>query len=405
MKALRKLLIFILSAVSVLLGGCGTEDGIIASLHKVSVSDILDTDYPCVNAEELYERKKIPAPPELLSKYGFPSGFDGTNIYFLRDNVPLAESNNRISAGSVPRTALIAYYDISKEELVTLFEEDSGSYIFYNLAGVYDSCIYYFRGEAKSSDERITTGLYRLSFYSKQPEMIIDFKMPHYSCNTSFNSFCTFDRYIFFSDGQYDGTETRHLIYRYNTQSGQIEEFINNAKNPVSFKDGIAYFRETEKKLEIHYRNLLSNEDRVLEGSFETVQNSTGYSGGGDIFLETLSCDEDENPISELGYIASDGSEEIVPIAVLPESGLISNITGSKILLMDIYGDQLIFDSVHRCFARLNINREYSVGYASDNSVVFLCYDKMLQNLLIYVYTPRDDGNETSLYLEKGNIK
>lgn len=404
MKALKELLIFMLIA-SVLLGGCSAGDGIIDSLHKVSISDILETDFPCVNAEELYERKKASAPPELLSKYGFPSSFDGTNIYFLRDNAPSLGNNSRNASGGASRTALIAYYDISKEEFVTLFEEDSSRYIFYNLAGVYNSCIYYFRGEAWNNNERITTQLYRLSLYAKQPEMIINFEMPHYSCNTSLNSFCTFDRYIFFSDGHHDESGTSHLIYRYNTQSGQIEEFINDAKDPIPFKDGIAYFKETKEKLEIHYLNLLSNEDKVLDGSFESVRNNMGYSGGGDIFLETVCYDEDENPVSELGYIDSDGSDEIITIATLPENDLISNMTGNKLLLIEIYGDQLIYDSEHRCFAKLNINREYSAGYASENSVLFFCYDNMLQNLVIYTYTPRDDGRETTLNSEKGNKK
>lgn len=403
MKALKKLLIFVLSAVTVLFGGCSTGDGIIDSLHKISISDILETNLPCVNAEELYERKKAAAPPELLAKYGFPSSFDGNNIYFLRDNVPSLGNNNRSASGGVPRTALIAYYDLLKEEFVTLFEEESSRYIFYNLAGVYNSCIYYFRGESRRSDEIATTQLYRLSLFAKQPEMIIEFESPHYSCNTSLNSFCTYDRYIFFSDTHRDGNRREHLIYRYNTQNGQIEEFIKDAKDPVPFRDGIAYFKETEEKLEVHYLNLQSNEDKLL-GGFESVRNNTGYSGGGDIFLESVYFDEEDNPVSELGYIASDGSDEIISIAELPENG-VSNMTGNRMLLMEIYGDQLIYDSEHRCFAKLNINREYSAGYASENSVLFFCYDNMLQNPVIYIYTPRDDGRETTLDLEKRNRK
>lgn len=404
MKALKKLLIFMLIAVSVLLGGCSAGDGIIDSLHKVNISDILETNFPCVNAEELYERKKIPAPPELLAKYGFPSCFDGNNIYFLRDNVPSSGNNSRSASGGVPRTALIAYYDLSKEEFVTLFEEESSRYVFYNLAGVYNSCIYYFRGESRNGDEIATTRLYRLSFFAKQPEMIIDFETPHYSCNTSLNSFCTYDRYIFFSDTHNDGSRREHLIYRYNTQNGQIEEFINDAKDPVPFKDGFAYFKETEERLEVHYLDLQSNEDKLL-GGFESVRNNMGYSGGGDIFLESVYFDEEDNPVSELCYIDPDVSDKIIPIAELPDNGVVSNMTGNRMLLMEIHGDQLIFDSEHRCFAKLNINREYSAGYASENSVLFFCYDNMLQNPVIYIYTPRDDGSETTLVSEKGNKK
>lgn len=404
MKALKKLLIVALSAVTMLLGGCSTEDGIIDSLHKISISDILETDLPCVNAEELYERKKAAAPSELLAKYGFPSSFDGNNIYFLRDNIPSAENNARGASGGAPRTALIAYYDISKEEFVTLFEEESSKYIFYNLAGVYDSCIYYFRGESRRSDEVVTTKLYRLSFFSKQPEMIIEFEFPHDSCNTGFNSFCTYDRYIFFSDTHRDGNRREHLIYRYNTQSGQIEEFIKGAKDPVPFKDGIAYFKETEEGLEVHYLDLQSNEDKLL-GGFESVLNNTGYSGGEDIFLETVHFNENDDPVSELGYVDPDGSGKIITVAELPENGVITNMTGNRMLLMEIYGEQLIFDSEHRCFAKLNINREYSAGYASDNSALFFCYDSMLQNPVIYIYTPRDDGREITLASEKENKK
>ena len=78
---------------------------------------------------------------------------------------------------------------------------------------------------------------------------------------------------------------------------------------------------------------------------------------------------------------------------------------GNRMLLMEIYGDKLIYDSEHHCFAKLNINREYSVGYASENSVLFFGYDNMLQNLVIYIYTPRDDGRETTINSEKGNRK
>lgn len=403
MKALKKLLVFIMIAVSMLMNGCSTGDDIIDALHKVSISDILETKLPCVNAEELYKMEKITAPSELLTRYGFPSSFDGTNIYFLRDNIPVLGSNSRNAQGGSPRSATIAYYDIYKEELVTLFEEDSSGYVFYNLAGVYNSCIYYFRGTAINDSERITTQLYRLSLYSKQPEMIIEFEMPHYSCNTSLNSFCTFDRYIFFSDGHYDGTHTKYLIYRYNTQSGQIEEFIKDAKNPVSFKNGIAYFKETDEKLEIHYLDLQTNEDKLLEGSFEDVQNGMGYSGGENIFFETVRDDGEGNPVSELGYIDSEGSDEIITAATLPENGIITNMTGKKMLLMEIYGEQLIYDSEHRCFAKLNINRGYASGCASENSVLFFCYDDMLKNPVIYVYAPREEAEEPVLYSRKEN--
>lgn len=402
MKALKKLLVFIMIAVSMLPSGCSAGDDIIDTLHKVSISDILETKLPCVNAEELYKREKITAPPELLTRYGFPSCFDGTKIYFLRDNIPVLGNGSRNGQGGALRTAAIAYYDISKEELVTLFEEDSSGYIFYNMAGVYNSCIYYFRGTAVNDSERITTQLYRLSLYSKQPEMIIEFEMPHYSSNTSLNSFCTFDRYIFFSDGHYDGSGTRYLIYRYNTQSGQIEEFIENAKNPVAFKNGIAYFRETDEGLEIHCLNLQTNEDTLLEGSFETVQNGMGYSGGGTIFFETLHEDGEGNPVSELCYIDPEDSNEIITAAVLPENGIISNMTGKRLLLIEIYSHQLIYDSVHRCFARLNINRGYISGYASENSVLFFCYDDMLKNPVIYVYAPMEEGNP-AIYSRKEN--
>ena len=80
-------------------------------------------------------------------------------------------------------------------------------------------------------------------------------------------------------------------------------------------------------------------------------------------------------------------------------------MTGNRMLLMEIYGEQLIFDSEHRCFAKLNINREYSAGYVSDSSALFFCYDSMLQNPVIYIYTPKDDGREITLASEKENKK
>lgn len=405
MKALKKLLIFITAAVSVLLGGCNVGNDIVDTLRKVSISDILDAKLPCVNAEELYERKKVSVPPELLTVYGFPSYYDGTNIYFLRDSIPALGSNSRTGQGGSPRTALIAYYDMAKGELVTVFEEDSRNFIFYNLAGVYNSCIYYFKGEARDNSERVTTELYRLSLYSKQPEMIIDFEMPHDSCTASLNSFCTYDRYIFFSDGQTDGSDTSYLIYRYNTQNGQIEEFLKDAKNPMSFKNGIAYFRETEKGLEIHYLDLQSNTDEVLNDSFESIRNDMGYSGGGDIFMETVRYEEneEEKPTAELGYIDRENPDGIITIAALPESGAVSGLTGGTLLIMDIYGEQLIYDSELRCFAKPNINREYIKGYASEGSLLFLCYDALLKNPVIYIYTPRENANTTVPYSGKEN--
>lgn len=403
MRALKKLLAFILiAAVLLSFEGCSFGSDIIDSMHKVDISDILDAKLPCVNAEELYEKKKINVPPELLTVYGLPSYYDGTDIYFLRDNVP-SMGSGRSAQGGAPRTALIAYYDILKQEPVTLFEEDSQNYIFYNLAGVYNSCIYYFRGEARDNTERVTTQLYRLSLYSKRPEMIMDFEMPHYSCNTSLNSFCTFDRYIFFSDGRTDGSDTAYLIYRYNTQSGQIEEFIKDAKNPVSFKNGIAYFKGSGEELQIHYLDLQDNTDEILEVPVELIQNDMGYSGGGDIFLETLRYDEEDKPIPEFGYIDSESSEGIVAIAALPESGAIYGLTGGRLLIMNIYGSRLIYDSGHRCFAKPNINREYIAGYASGNSLLFFCYDALLKNPVIYIYMPKESADTTAVSSGKEN--
>lgn len=401
MKFLKGAAIFLLIGLAVMLGGCNENGSLISSLTKVSVSDILDTELPCVNAEELYERKRFSAPPELLTKYGFPSGYDGNNIYFLRDSVPASEKG-RASQNSSPRTALIAYYDLNKGELVTLFEEDSDKYIFYNLAGVYDSCIYYYRGEASENHDRITTQLYRLSIYSRQSEIIIDFEMPHHSDKAALNSFCTYEKSIFFSDGHYkevDGeTVIRHMIYRYNTQNGLIEEFIEDAKDPVPYREGIAYFREKETGIEIHYLNLQSNEDKIIAENLGDIINGTGYSDGGDIFVETAFYDGEDTFRSSLGYIDENG---FTSIAVLPENSFIYSLSGKEMLLLELDGRQLIYDSENGCFARLNINREYSAGYAAESSVLFFCYDDSLKNTVIYVYVPRADNRETTTTSKK----
>lgn len=394
MKALKGVLTAALLVVSALLGGCD-GGGAIASLSRAGVSDILDTDLPCVNAEELYEREKFSAPPELLARYGIPSGFDGTNIYFLRDSIPVRKKNNGTQAAN-PRTALIAYYDVRGGELFTLLEESSEKYIFYSFAGAYDHTVYYFRGEAAENFDRVTAQLYRISMYTKQPEKIIDFEMPHYPLKTALNSFCACEKSIYFSDGHYekaDGEAASYTIYRYNTQNGQIEEFLKGAKDPVPYMEGFAYFRESDEGLEIRYFNLQSGEDEAVTEPLSGVINGTGYSGGGDIFLEVSYYDDDENFRSRLGYVgSSDGFKEI---AELYPGSIVYSITGKDILLLEIGGRLLIYDSTNRCFARLNINREYVTGFAAEASVLFIGYDDSMKNVVIYIYEPK--GKEETL--------
>ncbi len=398
MKLFKKaaMLIYVLSVL--LLNGCEASESI-GNLDRADISYLMDTEIPCVNAEELYERKRYDAPQALIKQYGFPSGFDGKNLYVLRDNTPVSEhANNTYPSGF--HSGLIAYYDIDKGEFITLYEEKSNNYIYYNYAGVFDSCLYYYRGEEELNDnEKLTYKLYRISFYSKQPEEIFEFNTAHFSSVSGLTPFVNYKKYLFFHDmikreDSENNTEQKYtdIIYRYNTQNGTFEKLLENAKFPMEYKNGIAYLTEKndEDKYNITYLDLEKNsEEEIGEINYSEFGNRV-FSNKNNIFFLSKSQDSESGRyITEIKNADKNGCQLFGRVV---NNSNINTTDGELMLLIGSDNGYMIYDERHNCLSQLNINRQYNVGYASDDSVMFFCYDNEIKNAILYIYSPKDES-------------
>lgn len=389
MKGFKGCLALILALLFILpVSGCG--EGSVEQLDKASVSDIIKTSISCVNAEELYERKKFPVPAELLTQYGLPSGFDGNNIYVFRNSVPEAPLNDNNSSSS--RSGLAAYYDIAKGEITTLFEETSSKFISYRLLGIYDSSVYYLRSESGSAEEACFDAIYRVSLFTKMPEKIAQLQT---AADERF-SLCFSEKYVYFSDLVYFNDEKgengeKNVIYQYNTQSGQLEEFTSGCSNPVKYKDGIAYFKDIgDNRLQMMSFNPAKGE-AFLDIMYYTDFEKYLHFGGETLFFERTKQSEEGTDVISLVRFSENGSKEI---GEMYEGSRILSVSGDDRVLFDINGKPLIYDIENGCFAKPNINREYVIGYSAERSIMIIGYDETLINAVIYVYQPKELDKE-----------
>lgn len=393
MRSRLKTFSLLLSSVIVFLSafcGCDKNDNLIDSLEKVDISYLIKTSLPCVNGEKLYYKTPLYVPSDILIKYQNPICFDGKRLFFTRFSITEAETNaEKAETGSslAPRTAVISYYDIEKNEIVILLEEDNKSHINYKFAAYKDSCLYYYRTESVSAAEGpYKTQLFRLNIDSKEPvQLNIDFS--DYSLPK--NQGCAIGGdYLFFEYSRAEDEKTSYITYRYNTQSGKAEEFqkdIHNLMQYGEYGDGIAYLKDNK----LMYFNIKDNTESELY-TIDDNENISFYSKGNKVFY--FLGDYEKNSW-ELGYLDNSGNSDNLKKYKLCEnpsnqSRVCKIADGDELLMLNVGSkENLIYDSLHKCFVRINLNREENMGLSADNSVIFICYDRGGNNPILYLYS------------------
>lgn len=373
-------------SAAVLLSGCTEHDDILSRLDKTDISYIMETDLTCVNGEELYIKTPFYISSDLLIRYENPVYFDGRRLYFFRYSITdeetsaeKAESGNAVAA----RTAVISCYDTEKNEINLILEEENKKHISYSFAAFKDSYLYYYRLEQKDAagDADYKAALYRISIENKEPEKISDIKafngaLPNNNAVQAGNSI--FFEYVFYSEAEEGG---RYTVYSYNTETGEYKEFKTGIRRLMRYKGGIAYLKDDG----VYSFNTSDGTEAMLfaPDPSDTERNISFYSNGEKIFYQLLE-EDGEDSFYQIGCI-SGGKKEKIGDKI---GSRLTYIQGESMLLMTLAeGENLIYDEKHGCLARINLNREKSMGFPAENSVMFVCYDKSGQNPILYLYS------------------
>lgn len=205
-------------------------------------------DYKSIyNAEDLYQVETIEVDPDIATKYrSLPSLVDGKKVYFSTD----AHSANAY-AGIPPQAAYIIAYDTETGEEKTIYSgpkrwEDSDLRL--DTVGIYNSYLYFKREEYKKGEEEASE-ICRVNLNDGGFEVIFSARHP---LNSRF-VLSKGDNCLYFGYSDTSALEdTLNVIYRYDTESGKTEKFMENAYVQAAYKNGLIY---RTKDSEFYYHN------------------------------------------------------------------------------------------------------------------------------------------------------
>lgn len=387
MKLKAKAFVCAALAVLLFLGSCEKHDDVLNNLEKADISYIMKTNLTCVNGEELYIKTPFYVPSDILIRYENPVYFDGRRLYFFRNSITETETNSgrTVRGGAVaPRTAVIACFDIEKNEIELILEEENKKHISYTFAAFEDSYLYYYRLEQKdgagSPDD--TAALYRIGIEEKKAEKIAD--IPVINGAVSNSRGVAAGECIYFGQQQYGDDDIVYIVYSYNTNSKKYEEFKTGINNLMKYKSGIAYTKDSGGVYSFDPSDG-SETEIYASAQNEKEEKIAFYSNGEKIFYRLIESDE-EKDTAEIGYI-SDGKKKNIGWDFDNKNGL-PFMEGEKMLLINMpHKKSIIYDEKHNCLARINLNRENCQGFPAEDSVMFVCCDSGGQNPIFYLYS------------------
>lgn len=387
MKLKKKAFVYAALAALLFLGSCEKNDGVLNNLEKADISYLMKTNLTCVNGEELYIKTPFYLPSDILIRYENPVYFDGRRLYFFRNSITEAEINSgRTARGGavVPRTAVIACFDMEKNEVELILEEENKKHISYTFAALVDSYLYYYRLEQKdgagSPDD--TAALYRIGTEEKKAEKIAD--IPVINGGISNSRGVSAGECIYFGQQQYGNDDIIYTVYSYNTGSKKYEEFKTGIGNLMKYKSGIAYTKDSGGVYSFDPSDG-SETEIYASAQNEKEEKIAFYSNGEKIFYRLITSDE-EKDTAEIGYI-SDGKKKKIGWDLDNSSGS-PLMEGEKMLLISMpYNKNIIYDEKYNCLVRINLNREDCRGFPAKDSVMFVCCDREGQNPIFYLYS------------------
>lgn len=313
------------------------------------------------NAEDLYQVETIEVDPDIATKYrSLPSLVDGKKVYFSTD----AHSANAY-AGIPPQAAYIIAYDTETGEEKTIYSgpkrwEDSDLRL--DTVGIYNSYLYFKREEYKKGEEEASE-ICRVNLNDGGFEVIFSARYP---LNSRF-ALSKGDNCLYFHYSDTSALEdTLNVIYRYDTESGKIEKFMENAYVQSPYKNGIIY--STEEGYFYHDPANPDSDVMVLARNNNIIN-----SYGGDFYLYT-DVQYNENPDDHI--IDTGVSGENTNKHLMRGSGVFATLTqgtSNGLVLFDNIedygqGTPLIYDYNKDIFSIIDID---DVGYTFLNYLTF----------------------------------
>lgn len=200
------------------------------------------------NAEDLYQVETIEVDPDIANKYSvLPSLIDGKKVYFITD----AYNDDMYSNwGTDPvKTAYIIAYDTETKEEKVIYsctKQLENSHLELDAKGIYNSYLYFVKTE---ENKETAVEVCRVNLNDGAFEVIFSARHP---LNSRF-VLSKGDNCLYFGYSDTSALEdTLNIIYRYDTESGKTEKFMENAYVQAAYKNGLIY---RTKDSEFYYHN------------------------------------------------------------------------------------------------------------------------------------------------------
>lgn len=311
------------------------------------------------NAEDLYQVETIEVDPDIANKYGvFPSLVEGKKVYFFNDDMYSANTVN-----------IVAYDTETKEEKVvySCTRQLENSRLELDEKGIYNSYLYFLKTEENKKD--FVSEICRVNLNNGTYEVIFSTRGTIYTRFVlSKGDNC------FYFDGSANEDEIS-IIYRYDTESGKTEKFMENAYIQVPYKDGIIYLKGDG----FYYHDPANPNSDVL---ILTRDSNAINSYGGEFYIYSNITPENKEFIISTGVNDEKGDRHLFTGKNKVYASL-TNGTNDGLVLFDAdpgVGNPLIYDNEKDVLSFIDIgNTGYSFlsyfAYNINENVSFMTYD------------------------------
>lgn len=354
---------------------------------------LLETDKPFVLAEERYliEKRELKADDAgFLHDHIYRSCFADNKCYYSESGFDKSyyEHTDREHA----EKASILAYDFKTGEHSPLYSEAPSSdanVLVFDIVGLHDNFLYYFRKESPFGAQALTGvgfDLCRLNLEDKKSEHI-------FSLNNEWFWECKDDIAIVgdslyfydFHDANSETYECVRIIRRFDTDTGEVSVFRDDAENVMHYKNGIIYFHDGGyyyhgEDSDIKGKGIFYEGDELI--FYFDSEEEPGFiiNAKGDIIFYCYAYYTDEGGVSGIGIYDEDFNRVEIAATkkgtwtlsagegcMMSETGLISAGRAPK---------PLIYDMRTESFAIIPID-DYSdyLSYAEDDGICFLGYD------------------------------